>query len=845
MIRLYDHNQTAYESALSLLSQRGKAAVVHPTGTGKSFIAFKLTEDHPEQSFIWLSPSEKIYQTQLDNVKKASGFVPENISFFTYAKLTNLTEEEMTVLHPDYIVLDEFHRAGAPEWGKSVSALISRTPEAKILGLSATNIRYLDDQRDMADELFDNNIADQMTLTEAIMRSILPAPKYVVSLYSYRLEEENYRKRMAHISVPARQKAEEYLQKLRHAIEQAEGLEEIFPRHMQNPHGKYIIFCANYDHMQEMIRKTPQWFSKVDDHPHIYQIWSESTSADRDYKTFCQDNSDHLRLLFCIDMFNEGIHVEDVSGVILFRPTLSPIIYKQQIGRALSALQSQNQQPVIFDIVNNFENLQTLSSVEKDLNGIIRLQLGEDAPRHETVNPFRIIDEVRECRELFRKLEETMTLSWDMMYREAKAFFEQKGHLQIPKNYRTEDGYPLGRWIQTQRRTRKGSYNGLLTDERIQLLDQIGMNWLSRSEAAWETGIQHAKEYKERYGNLNITARYVSPDGYNLGKWITYTRRKYLQIKESNCDPLTVPELKALSDLGMIWTKNDESFERGLKAAAVYKEQYGNLDVSAKYVTMDDFKLGQWLANQRTRKLQKNHSHKTEIELGQLNALGMRWETKADCIWEKNYQQAKRYFEQNHHLNPPCDFKVGSFNLGKWICRQRDNYKKGKLTENKILKLEAIGMVWISPNSWEYYFKVAERYYNTHGSLEIPPDYISPEGIWLGRWIAGQRLIRNQGEMPDAHMHKLSYLNMRWQSKYDECWDKTLIDLSEWINNHKDTVIPADAKTENGINLYLWTKRQREKCIKGKMSPHQKMKWEAFLKKLYIQRTGQTEQISE
>ena len=47
MIQLYEHNQTAYESVLALLPQSGKAAVIHPTGTGKSFIAFKLVEDHP------------------------------------------------------------------------------------------------------------------------------------------------------------------------------------------------------------------------------------------------------------------------------------------------------------------------------------------------------------------------------------------------------------------------------------------------------------------------------------------------------------------------------------------------------------------------------------------------------------------------------------------------------------------------------------------------------------------------------------------------------------------------------------------------------------------------------
>ena len=49
-IALYPHNESAYHSALAMLRETGKAAVVHPTGTGKSFIAFKLCEDHPDKT---------------------------------------------------------------------------------------------------------------------------------------------------------------------------------------------------------------------------------------------------------------------------------------------------------------------------------------------------------------------------------------------------------------------------------------------------------------------------------------------------------------------------------------------------------------------------------------------------------------------------------------------------------------------------------------------------------------------------------------------------------------------------------------------------------------------------
>ena len=164
-ISLYPHNAYAYSAALTMLNETGKAAVVHPTGTGKSFIAFKLCEDFPDKTVCWLSPSEYIFRTQIENLLSASdGWLPKNVKFYTYARLMNLTPDEVREIKPDYIVLDEFHRCGAEQWGGGVQALLKAWPEIPVLGLSATAVRYLDNQRNMADELFDGNIASEMTL---------------------------------------------------------------------------------------------------------------------------------------------------------------------------------------------------------------------------------------------------------------------------------------------------------------------------------------------------------------------------------------------------------------------------------------------------------------------------------------------------------------------------------------------------------------------------------------------------------------------------------------------------------------------------------------------------------
>ena len=128
---LFPHNQTAYEAALDMIEKHGKAAVIHPTGTGKSMIAFQLVLRHPKDRVCWISPSEYIYHTQKRSLAEAMpDFSPDmlsNLVFMTYAKL-RVWDRQLGDLKPDWIILDEFHRAGSREWGKSVRKLLSLYP---------------------------------------------------------------------------------------------------------------------------------------------------------------------------------------------------------------------------------------------------------------------------------------------------------------------------------------------------------------------------------------------------------------------------------------------------------------------------------------------------------------------------------------------------------------------------------------------------------------------------------------------------------------------------------------------------------------------------------------------
>ena len=822
MIELFEHNRIAYDSAVTMLSDTGKAAIIHPTGTGKSFIGFKLCEDYPDKTVCWLSPSEYIFKTQLENLAKVSnGYVPPNVRFFTYAKLMLLSDAEIAEIAPDFIILDEFHRCGAQEWGKGALNLLKAYPSVPILGLSATNIRYLDNQRDMADELFDGNIASEMTLGEAIVRGILAAPKYVLSVFSYQKDFEKYQVRVRRAkSKLVRDEAERYLDALRRALDKADGLDVVFDKHMTERTGKYIVFCANFEHMQEMMEKASAWFGKVDPNPHIYTVYSDDPSASKSFADFKEDHdTTHLRLLYCIDALNEGVHVDDVAGVILLRPTVSPIIYKQQIGRALAAGKRDN--PVIFDIVLNIENLYSIGAVEEEMQ-IAMTYYRSLGLNDEIVNDrFQVIDEVRDCVALFDKLNDTLTASWDLMYEKASDYYKEHGNLEIPYKYKTPDGYSLGHWILTQKRVRAGEQFGTLTEERIAKLDAIGMIWGSYRDLSWERNFAAAKAYYEAYGNLNIVASYKTENGLCLGAWISQLRTT--RKNESQRRYLTDERIAALDEIGMIWDVSDYLWLRYYNACAAFYREHGNLDVPLKYVTADGIRLGAWINNLRGSYNGKNTGYRLSPEqIKTLDDLGMYWNKKSDRLWEKGYAEAMRYRKEHGNLDVPTTFRTGNgYRLGGWIADQRENKH---LSDRRRKLLDDIGMVWSKPDPWEVRYELCRTYYAEHGDLSIPSDYVA-DGMWLGKWLDEQRQIRlgKRGNkcLTDEQIGKLNAIGMCWENQNQTAWTKRYEQAKLYYNTHGNLNIPVDYVGTDGKRLKPWINVQRKYYAQKKLTEEQ------------------------
>ena len=414
-IELYKHNKDAYEKIEKRFEQEDKVAIVHATGTGKSFISLKWLYENRNKRCLFLAPTYEIIDQLEQHIKSQGLSVSDfpNLKCAIYPNFSRLSTDKINNLHFDNIVLDEFHRCGAQEWGRSINTLLNNNPNAKVLGITATPIRYLDDNRNMAEELFHGNIASEISLTDAISSGILPMPTYISAVYSFKEDIDRIQAKINRFeNLEYKEVFQKKLDEARRMLENAKGLPEIFEKHIPNKSGKYIVFCRDYEHMQKMIAESKQWFSKVNPNVDIYSVYSEQGRENnkQNVSSFESSTNDHIKLLFSIEMLNEGVHVEDVDGVIMLRPTISPIIYLQQLGRALSV--GHNAHPIVFDIVNNINCHKSIYEVyEKVKKKVLSNHNGNTQNDNDEIDleEFKIIDELKQFSDFLDMLDSSLS----------------------------------------------------------------------------------------------------------------------------------------------------------------------------------------------------------------------------------------------------------------------------------------------------------------------------------------------------------------------------------------------------------------------------------------------------
>lgn len=711
-IELYPHNQAALNHLEEALKYTRRAAVIQPTGTGKSFVALAFIERRPNNSFLYLAPSTHIF----NQLKHHAGHtdVLLHTTMMTYQKLCLLHEDELGKLEPDYIILDEFHRCGADDWGSAVDHLLALYVECFLIGFTATPVRYLDKAgtRDMSEELFHGSIASYYTLQDAINDKVLPVPHYVLGDILMNERVSSLETALTQVASYGRARTAGYslLESLKRNMAEAQGIDEIFKCHMPNRFAKLIVFCRNLEHIAQCREDMHRWLGpgkKIRE----YVCRSDEKAADIELNAFAGDNERNaIRLLYCVDMLNEGIHIKDVDGVVMLRPTISPIVYLQQIGRCLACSSDGSTSPVIFDLVNNYES----ARVEESGQRVFNIEFSHHPSSGKGKNtpiPFYMSGVPTQFEAILEKFDHLFTRAgrWDFCYSILQEFYHEYG--QYPHSRTCYRGIKIGRWLSEQILYIQHNSLSVARKERLEMLPGWS-TFLIERQPTRRTFDDYYKEllvYFEREGHIDIPQSYINPStGCKLGLYLTRLRNIR---KKTDRGHLSQDQINRLNALGMKWVKREHpyrDFDYYYQQLIEFYRREGHIKVPTRFIDPDTgCHLGNFINCVRQAKRGTGHDIVlTDRQIEMLNDLGMVWQVQASPLpFDTYYEELLRYYRREGHIRVPGNYIVpeNGCKLGKFIQRMRairaGTASSGFITQEQIAKLDAMGMVWNASNS--------------------------------------------------------------------------------------------------------------------------------------------------
>ena len=743
-IELFSHNKIAYESIRKSFLSNKKVCVSHATGTGKTILISKCIEDFKDEEVLVLSSSNSI----LDYFASYNEIYNNNVKLMTYYKLSILTKRDMELLinsKPKLIVLDEYHRCGAPSWYNSVLELLSALPDSYILGTSATPVRYLDDARDMSNEIFDGNVVSTISLYDAIARNILPMPKYIVALYDFDEKINNLSNQIdkSKSSYVEKDELRRKIEVLKDRNSSSKYIEAVISKHISKEQN-FIIFCKDLSHMRDMMPIVKGWFKNISNNSrniNIYELYSGNKNPLKELDRYLEnikgdDNS--FNLLFTIDMLNEGVHAKNIDGVILLRPTISANIYYQQIGRAMSANSSSN--PLIFDFVNNSDAIQTNTFYESIKEAICNLPKEIDSTNSFNIDYaiHHIYDETKDTLDLFLEIENNLTTSWDFMYDELYKHYEINDNVLVKK----VENPKLYRWIL---RCIELYRAGKLEQYKIDKLNQIGFIW-DRNEFRWEKNFLSLEDYFNTNGHTNISQEEDS----SLFSWL-----KEQKLAKSK-GKLEESKAKRLESIGVIWNLKEHIWNENYNIALEIKKYVGHLNLGKikTYINSNseevviDSKFRVWLTSQKclikSGKMRKDRLEKFKLLKVELIPKS----TKYDALWRENIKKLLEYKSIHGHTNVPRDYKDKS--LSSFVA----NIRNGKyvLSEERLKELEEIEFIWNNNEYlWDSSFNNLAKFVEKNGA--IPPN--AKTNPKENTWYYKQRQAYKAGKLRKDRLEKI------------------------------------------------------------------------------------------
>ena len=805
-------NEAAFQKAVQSLETLNRAAVFHPTGTGKSCIAWKVVEAHPQTTFFWLvAGAQRLALRQAELTRYNGGTLPGNVRFCDCEKLAAATPEQWVRLgeqKPGCVVLDCYHELSAVCWAQSVQKLLRMCPQAKVLGLGVPNGAPV---CAAAQELFADCIVSHMTVAEAMAAGTMPVPSaYAALLWPQEEELATLRARIKNLCMP---KGDTSLrvqyEELSWSLRQVENLTVLLPRLLSDTSGHYLVLFESAAYQEKLGAELEQLLRTVDPAVRFYAADHACFADSAAVETFLSDTAPGPKVLLCVNAPGVQQPLEGLAGVILVRQSSLMSTFKQMLCRALVAAGSRS--VPVFDLVAQFEGLGNGRTLQRDCTEAMT-RAGSKTPGFRQERPMQ------QTYRLYGKLRREMEARWEVLCQAAADAAAKEGTLELPRSYTIHSGVPVGKWLELQRQVQAGQRPGRLTAEQAAKLEKLGIRWNHRLEAAWEKGFASAQKYRTEHGDLLVPVRYRDKNDFALGEWIVYNRQRYLGGN------LTQNRIERLEAIGMVWSTSNDLWEQNYAAATQYYLEHGDLEVPIKYETPSGFGLGVWLGAQRA-------AHKAgelpQEQVERLDALGMDWTNRNDRKWMSLYDVAAAYYHEHGNLNVPSEYVTpDGVLLGKWVARQRYAYlnpdrSSARVTPERKALLDKLGMVWEKYDPWQERYDLALAYKTEHGDLEIPSVYKTADGVWLGSWVSRQRQALNSGSSAlSSERRKLLRTLFKGERRPSDPaadhgtvreanWERNFRSAARYARKYKHLLVPASYVDSDGVRLGVWISNLR------------------------------------
>ncbi len=398
--------------------------------------------------------------------------------------------------------------------------------------------------------------------------------------------------------------------------------------------------------------------------------------------------------------------------------------------------------------------------------------------------------------------------SWDEWYGQLKAFRATNGHCNVRRA--DEPHRQLNRWVQNQRNFRR---SGQLSEERIQRLDVLEFNWGStevfdKSKAkGWNERLKELAEYRSRFGDCDVPSKWT--ENPSLANWVSNIRQKRTPLSES--------DIASLDALSFAWIKREDlnvAWADHLQQLADYKQRFGDCNVSVNWD--ENPSLGRWVNNIRSL---RKHGRLAEARIATLDAMGFVWRVRNRTVrkldWDDMFTKYVALQAAQATSRPSLR---GWPTLSSWAARMRRAKSEGKLLDEQLKQMDAIGFDWNTQKErWESMFAAIIEYKRKYGDTNVPKTWA--ENPALAAWARCQRQMLRDNRIKQELRERLIAIGFAWELDKTDNWDEMFVALVEFKRQHGHCKVPRQYEAVRALGR--WVNSQRVAKLKGTLNASQ------------------------